>query len=54
MAGRESITIRSARSDPLKSGISTSTDVSGSRRLISHDACREGLGAAVGKIVTVH
>jgi hypothetical protein len=35
MSGRASITIRSAASDPLKSGISTSTEVSGSRRRIS-------------------
>ncbi len=35
MSGRASITIRSARSEPLKSGIRTSTVVSGSRRRIS-------------------
>ena len=35
MSGRASITIRSARSEPLKSGISTSTEVSGRRRRIS-------------------
>ena len=35
MSGRASITIRSARSEPLKSGISTSTVVSGIRARIS-------------------
>ena len=35
MSGRASITICSAASEPLKSGISTSTDVSGMRARIS-------------------
>ncbi len=54
MAGRESITIRSARSDPLKSGISTSTDVSGRRRLISMTHAAKASAPPFGKIVTVH
>ena len=51
MSGRAAMTSRSGASSPLKSGISTSTPMPGTRSRSSADRVREDVGAAVGQIV---